>query len=190
MSVEWTFVRWHSDLDSVSSPWVPVWAFVRDHQPQGTWKLWSFLLPSVGDWISTNVLTQCRYGHTAAVYHQITGVWVILPSPTLLLSFCQFPSWHKVDKVWLGLISLVTHTHRSLAWPTGNYCSIIIDGSQRWGLITPAVTWCSVCSTLSFSFSNTVALFPSGFSYVLKHKCSCCVMYSYLQIYCTFHRNL
>ena len=134
--------------------------------PGGTCQLWSPLLPSVGGWIPPTVPTQCRYGHMAAVYHQITGVWVIPPSPALLLSFCQFPSWHKVDKVWLGLISLVTHTHRSLAGPTGSYCSIIIDCNQRWGLITPAVTWCSVCLTLSFSFPRTVALFPSQFSNV------------------------
>ncbi len=78
----------------------------------------------------------------------LTGVWVILPTPTHLLSLCQFPSWHNTNKVWLGLISPAADKQGSLARPTGNYCSIIIDGNQRWGLITPAVTWCTVCLRL------------------------------------------
>lgn len=73
-----------------------------------------------------------RYGHMAAVYQHInrcvSDSSLSLSAP---LPFVNFPSWHEANKVWLGLISPVADKHRSLAWPTGNYCSIIIDGNQR-----------------------------------------------------------
>lgn len=150
MSVEWTLERWHVDRDSMN--FLCVWA------------VW----PSSEGRVSSEALCCPLLGtephppfpHSAgmaAVCHYITGVWVILLSPTLLLSFC-FSSWHKADKVWLWLISPAADEHRSLTWPTGNYCSIIIDGNQRWGLITPAVTWCSVCLPLSRTLSLSLQL--------------------------------
>lgn len=123
-----------------------IWAFLT--------RLWGMgaLKPSAALCWSLNLtpLFPCRAGMDIwqPPITTLTGVWVIPPSPALLLSLCHIPSSHKANKVWLGLISPVADKHRSLAWPTGNYCSIIIDGNQRWGLTTPAVTWCSVCFML------------------------------------------
>jgi len=57
----------------------------------------------------------------AAVYHEITGARVILPSPTLLLCFCQFPSWHKARQsmAWVNFpccshTQVVSMAHRKL----------------------------------------------------------------------------
>lgn len=148
-----------------------------------TCQLWSPLLPSVGGLNSSTATpifhTQCRYGHMAALYHQITGGQRIPPSLSSPFFPLPFSSWDKAVSVRLGLISLVADTHSSLARPTGNYCSIVIDSNQRWGLITPAVTWCSICLPLC-PFSSLVVLIraPAGwyFSwYILNFPVICII---------------
>lgn len=93
-------------------------------------------------------------GMDIASYRQIKGVQRI--PPALASLFSQFSSWNKADCAQLGLISLVADTHSSLARPAGNYCSIIIDSNQRWGLITPAVTGCSICLPLLGSLFSLI----------------------------------
>ena len=151
-------LRWYADLALCDS--LQVWETSSRPALWVKCQLWSPLLPSVGGWNSSTVSPPSElirtYGSCKSPNSRCVNDFFFSRSPLV-----NFLFEIKQTPVQLGLISPVADTHRSLACPTGNYCSTIIVDNQRWGLIT-------CCHLMLFLFASLVLCHFSSLSFWVR----------------------